>query len=344
MRSLALNTGSDYHLLDHIAPLAEFLQIPLVTTEEINYNLACRYYPQVKVQYMPDLEYRFKEIAASFDTLFECKYWRPELKLLFRELFHKEMELVFCPHGQSDKGYGAPLLAPYSIQDAVLLYGPLMLDMLKELKIPIRKYAILGNYRLAFYRKYQSFYDLAARKEVPLDRSKKTVLYAPTWKDGDGSTSFFTYAPKLINDLPQDWNLIIKLHPLLKERHPAEFYSMKLNDKKPNLFFLDAFPPIYPILSLADVYLGDASSVGYDFLSFNRPLYFLPGSGEKRLHSCGYMIDVTENIYSQMTKPPRQEILSLYLQAFAPVHSRGGKMKRVSKSLRWVATERTSMS
>ena len=42
MRCAAFNTGSDFHLLDHIAPLAAIMEMPLITVEEQNYELACR--------------------------------------------------------------------------------------------------------------------------------------------------------------------------------------------------------------------------------------------------------------------------------------------------------------
>lgn len=333
MRAAAFNTGIDFHLLDHIGPLAALLQIPLITTEELNYQLALRYYPQIEVRYIPDLEFKLGEIAAEFDTLFECKYWQPHLKTLFRQLFNKEMRLIFCPHGQSDKGYKTPLLAPYATQDAVLIYGQLMLTMLKELKVPLPKYAIVGNYRLDFYKKHRPFYDRLAAEEIPIDRSKKTLLYAPTWKDADHATSFFSYASKIIDDLPTDWNLILKLHPLLERRNPAEFYAFSsLREKKSNLFLIEEFPPVYPILSLADAYLGDASSIGYDFLSFNRPLYFLPTETSGRLHDCGHFLDLRKNIYSQMEKSPSQKKgAELYHFAFA--QKEGDVAKEILNSL-----------
>jgi teichoic acid glycerol-phosphate primase len=318
MRSAAFNTGSDFHLLDHIAPLAELLQMPLITTEELNTTLAKRYYPQVEVRYMPDLEFRLGEIATEFDTLFECKYWQPHLKTLFRQLFKKEMRLVFCPHGQSDKGYRTPLLAPYREQDMVLIYGTLMIDMLKELKIPIPEYVVVGNYRLDFYLKHRIFYDQLAFQTIPIDRSKRTLLYAPTWCDADGASSFFTNGVQVIDQLPSDWNLIIKLHPLLEQRNPAEFYSLSgIADKKSNLFLVHEFPPVYPILSMADIYLGDHSSVGYDYLSFNRPLCFLPTEAPGRLHTSGPILDLSQNIYSQLDNlNPVKDNTSLYQYAF----------------------------
>ncbi|MBX7067129.1 MAG: CDP-glycerol glycerophosphotransferase family protein [Parachlamydiales bacterium] len=313
MRSAAFNTGPDYHLLDHIAPLAELMQCPLVVTEELNYELAKKFYPQVVTHFVPDLEFRFGEIAEQFDVLYECKYWQPHLKALFKTLYNKEMRLVFCPHGQSDKGYQAPVLAPYALQDSVLVYGQLMLDMLKELGIAVPSYTVVGNYRLKFYQKYKEFYDGLAPR---IDRSKRTLLYAPTWCDLDDASSFFKKGAKVISELPDDWNLILKVHPLLKQRNPIQYELARL--EKPNLFFLDEFPPVYPILSIADVFLGDSSSVGYDFLAFEKPLYFFPSKRLGRLHSCGTMIDDAKPIYHQLEKENRyiEDQRSLYRKAF----------------------------
>jgi CDP-glycerol glycerophosphotransferase (TagB/SpsB family) len=319
MRSAAFNTGLDFHLLDHIAPLAELKRMPLITTEELNYNLACKFYPQVEIRFIPDLEFRLKEIAEEFDALYECKFWQPHLKLIFRQLFNKDMRLIFCPHGQSDKGYQTPLLAPCEWQDEVLVYGSLMIEMLNELNIRFSNHERIGNYRFNFYLKYQTFYDDLAAKEIPLDRSKPTLLYAPTWKDADGATSFFDYGDQVIRQLPTNWNLILKTHPLLQQRNPAEFHKItSLAANKPNLVLIDEFPPVYPILSMADFYLGDASSVGYDFLTHLKPLYFLPTKTPGRLHRCGTIINPNNNIYLQLekTNPFIEQQKALYRKAF----------------------------
>jgi hypothetical protein len=320
MRCAAFNTGPEFHALDHIAPLADLMNMPLIVTEARNEELARRYYPQIEVECMPDLESQLALIAERYDVLFECKYWAPHLKAIFRELYNKEMRLVFCPHGQSDKGFKAPLLAPYAWQDAVLLYGELLIQMLKDLGIwpSISQYAVVGNYRLAFYQKYRSFYDDLIEKEIHLDKKKKTLLYAPTWRDADGASSFFSQGAKVISQLPSDWNLIIKVHPLLEQRDPAHFYSIAaLADNKPNAFLIHEFPLVYPLLARSDIYLGDASSVGYDFLYFQRPLYFFPADYLGKLHGCGQTIDADQNIYLQLEKPKRYEEAQRNLYRFA---------------------------
>jgi CDP-Glycerol:Poly(glycerophosphate) glycerophosphotransferase len=320
MRFAALNSGPEFHALDHIAPLAAALQMPLITTEELNFELARRYYPQIEVRHMPDLESKFSHLAEEFETLFECKYWAPHLKSLFQELYGKKMRLVFCPHGQSDKGYAAPLLAPYAWQEFVLLYGDLQIQMLKELAIwPLPNFAVVGNYRLSFYQKHRPFYDALVEKEVPLNKKNRTLLYAPTWQDGEGGGSFFQVGPKILSELPADWNLIVKVHPLLEQRDPAHFYRMAAHlEKKANAILIHEFPLVYPLLAKADAYLGDSSSVGYDFLHFERPLYFLPTGRPARLHSTGRVIDPDKPIYAQLEASNlyRKEQRSLYKQAF----------------------------
>jgi hypothetical protein len=321
MKMAALNTGPEFHGLDHIAPLAVTLGMPLIVTEEESLSLAARLYPGLELRYMPDLDVKLSCIAEEFDALFECKYWEINLKLLFQQLYKKEMRLVFCPHGQSDKGFQAPLLAPYGFQDRVLLYGDLLIEMLKKLAIwpHISRYAVVGNYRLPYYRKHRSFYESLVEKEVPLDKAKKTLLYAPTWKDADGATSFFQYGKRLIDELPSGWNLIVKVHPLLEKRDPAHFYRVAaLVDKKPNAFLVSAFPPVYPLLARADLYLGDASSVGYDFLHFERPLYFFPTDHPGKLHTTGKTLDPDKNFYAQMDAPPNALGKKLYAHAFGP--------------------------
>ena len=333
LRCAALNTGSDIHLLDHIAPLAHLLDMPLITTDELNYSLAQKYYPQIKTRHEPDLEHKLGDLAASYDALFECKYWAPHLKLLFRQLFNKEMRLVFCPHGQSDKGYQSPLLAPYVQQDRVLLYGNLLSQMLQELKLQPPPSATIGNYRLNFYKKHRSFYDELAENEVfsKLPRGNLNLLYAPTWKDADSATSFFDWTPEILAQLPPDWNLILKLHPLLEQRDPARFYSLAARaENTPRVVLLSEFPPVYPILSRVDCYLGDASSVGYDMLPFGKPLFFTPGPS-RRLHACGEIVDSPAALFQKnLAAPFRKQQQELCAQAFASLSDAEAKKNILS--------------
>ncbi len=327
MRSAAVQTGTQFHELDHIAPLAALCGMPLLIAEEANFEMCRRFYPQTEARHVPDIESQLGFIADEFDALVECKYWTPQLKHIFKTLYKKEMRLVFCPHGQSDKGYRAPLLDPYAWQDQVLVYGELMIRMLKDLGVweKIQSYSVVGNYRLKVYEANRPFYDRLAKEAVPLSSGKKTLLYAPTWNDADGASSFFFAGGKVIEELPSDWNLILKVHPLLEQRDPSCFYRIAaLAEQKPNAFLVHEFPPVYPLLAMADAYLGDASSVGYDFLYFQRPMFFFPTKPPSRLHSCGKVLDPTKNLYAQLDEPnlcvkEQKALYGLAFEADVPV-------------------------
>ena len=66
---------------------------------------------------------------------------------------------------------------------------------------------------------------------------------------------------------------------------------------KSNVVVLPLYPLIYPLLKRIDIYLGDFSSVGYDFLYYNRPMFFFEPknrikerSYSNHLHHCGVVI------------------------------------------------------
>jgi hypothetical protein len=319
MNYAAIHSGSGLHLLDHIAPLAHVLKAPLFIEEEKILEMAQRYYPQIALHSFNPLQL---EPLLSFDVLFNCQKWQPHFQSLLRDLYQKEMRLVYCPHGQSDKQ--APYLS-YGTQDAVLVYGKLQLDMLKKLKQHPKIWSILGNYRLNFYQTHKTFYDHLAHIEIfsKLNPENPTLLYAPTWADIEQGSSFFEWAPALFDELPSSWNLLVKVHPLLEQQKPAHYYKIITQlEKKTNAVLIDYFPPIYPILSKIDAYLGDTSSIGYDCLAFDMPLFFLdvPSLKQGFLHKCGSLISDKKNIYRQIEQDKKKYSIkkqTLYKKAFS---------------------------
>ncbi len=170
-----------------------------------------------------------------------------------------------------------------------------------------------GNYRFSYYLKYRQFFDALAQDTVfsHFKNEKPILIYAPTWNDAENPTTFFTETERLIEELSPSYNLIIKPHPFLAEHHPARAYRlMALYENHPSALFLVDFPPIYPLLSRCALYLGDYSSIGYDFLIFDRPLYFIDpkNSTTSPLHSCGFKIPPKGNL-NKFIKETWQESL-----------------------------------
>lgn len=310
----AVNFSSSIHLLDHIAPLSYILDIPLYVNDDTCFDLLKLYYPQVKAELKHKLSYDY--LAKNYDTLISCNYWFLEDKFSFETLNKKDVNLIFCPHGNSDKGYinKANMLA-YTMQDMVFLYGNHMKDLLKTLNVfnKLKNHTTIGNFRLSYYKKFKDFYDQITHKTIfsKLDPNKKTILYAPTWKDKENSSSFFVVLNKLIEKIPSSYNLIIKPHPNIEEKNPVEFYKIYPTKLLPNVFWLQDFPLIYPLLNKCDIYLGDFSSIGYDFLYYQKPMFFIdPLDRDPKkdpslfLQSCGTQIKTTnlDNIFSIIEK------------------------------------------
>jgi hypothetical protein len=297
MKFLAISTGPSTHL-DHLGVLATILNIPLIVTEEKTFQLAQRFYPGLHaiLKEPGDLTLDF---LAHWDKIFQCgQFWAMELRPLIELLYRKKIEILFCPHGNSDKGHSVSALPG---QETALLYGQQMVDLYKE-KSQVKKLILTGNYRYPYYREHQAFYNELAEKEIfsKLSKSKRTLLYAPSWNDGENDSTFFTSAKRVIEELTPTFNLILKLHPFLEEEHPAETaYLLSQYEKRESLLILQEFPPIYPLLARCDAYLGDFSSIGYDFLVFDKPLFFLsPPEKSLCLHRCGMTLSSEKEIAS----------------------------------------------
>lgn len=313
-KNAAINFGPSFHLLDHIAPLAYILDIPLFVDDEDCFQKLQNFYPEVKSYFKEELSFGF--LAKNFDALFSCNYWFSEDKFAFTSLHNKNMEFIFCPHGNSDKGHvNKANMLVYTMQDKVLLYGSHMIDLLKTLNIykHLKKSKVIGNFRLNFYQKFKRFYDDLLNEQVfsKLNPKNKTILYAPTWKDYENSTSFFEIFENLIKTTSSEYNLIIKLHPNLERRHATEFYQIYENNLPSNILLIEELPLIYPLLNKCDIYLGDFSSIGYDFLYFQKPMFFLDPFGRDAkkdpslsLYKCGIQIDKKywNNIFSFIEK------------------------------------------
>ncbi len=319
MRAAAV-TNSFTHP-DHLAPLCHMMDIPLIITDPALYELSLNHYPQIETIYCDHLSFGHDFLKTNFDTLFiSGKRWTTELAHLLRG----QMRFIYCPHGNSDKTYGFKHIDPHLLHDIHLVYGPQMLRYLDQHNVleKIQKTVITGNYRYRFYKQFQRHFDDLAEREIfsQFEKNQPTILYAPTWKDSENSTSFLDHCQSMIQALPKHFNLLIKLHPLLEKYQPAHTYYILEHCKKyPNIQALLNYPAIYPILNRCCAYLGDYSSIGYDVLAFNKPMFFLHKADRKTpLDVCG--IPIGENPFDTITTIQtdayKQAQYELYQDAF----------------------------
>ncbi len=269
----AIHTGGP-HYLDHLGVLSILLNLQLLVTEEETFQAARQYYPALSVELIPLKDLTLHYMAYHFDVIFESgHYWAAELLPLFDLLFHKKMRIVYCPHGNSDKRSLHRM-----VKDISLVYGNHMVDHLRQTGESLNEYIFTGNYRFFYYLKNKNFYDFLLMQQVgrKVDQDKKAIFYAPSWSDQESSLSFLTKSERIIEEVGTFYNIIIRFHPFFNEIYPGCIEQLldKYEDTK-GVIFLNEFPCIYPILNYVDGYLGDFSSIGYDFLSFDKPLYFI---------------------------------------------------------------------
>ncbi len=326
--------------------------MPLITDDAKTAELSKLYYPQIQTIYKEPLELSVFYLAEHFDLLFvTTKSIAVHLMPAFELFANKKMRFIYCPHGNSDKGQRSHSMTPYQFQDMTLTYGPQMTDFIKSRGDDQTLNAIIptGNLRLSFYERHRKLYDALIEKEIfsRFKEKQQTLLYAPSWQDEEGSSSFFEMADPLLSTLPSSMNLLIKLHPLLNEHSPG--FSSHLFEKfkhSPNIQIIIDFPLIYPLLNRCDLYLGDFSSVGYDFLSFDRPMFFFNLDRNTKgcdLHHCGVEISEKDPFHSiekhsgdDFSKNRRE----MYLHAFGNAPDFDGireaiKRAYITTDLRW---------
>lgn len=295
--------GSEPHHLDHLAPLCALLEIPLILSDEALAEQANRFYPNLWV-ILWHAEELPEKLVNQFDTIL---YSTP--RVLFDEIFYfaqalhqKQIRTVWCPHGNSDKGKTTPFMEALQEEELLLTYGPRIESFLKE-KGVLAPTLRIGNYRFHYFKRHKKFYHgFLSRKR------KSTLLYAPTWQDREKNSSFPKIWPHLVK-APQDFFLIVKLHPNLYIQYPEEISYLE----KAGIRLIKDFPPVYPILAKTDIYLGDMSSIGYDFLNFQKPMVLL---AESELCKVGRYVpqDQYERIFDicreELKKKPNTKMLA----------------------------------
>ncbi len=242
--------------------------------------MASQFYPALDLRVLDRLEAAHL-LVNEYPVFLTCLS-RPNIEQLFffaQTVAQKRIISIWCPHGQSDKGHLSGFMKTLQDERAMLLYGPKMVEQLRDYDIleKVQGYATTGNYRYEDYLAHKTFYDQKAQEALKsLKKASRTYLYAPTWNDSEESSSFLSAYHLLIEHLPKDTNLIIKPHPnlIFQEEQLFEKIRHELLGN-PHILLLDNFPLVFPLLARCDVYIGDASSIGYDFLMFDKPMVFL---------------------------------------------------------------------
>lgn len=278
--------------LDHLAPICELLDIPVIVDTPELAEIAAQFYPGLRVRLEHDPK---SDALIDYEVVFHATRVPRSVP---REVgFPRHMRFVHCPHGWSDKVWWNKWMA---LEDVTLIYGDAQLRLFEEYGTApyLKSYVRAGNYRYRYYLEQRKRLDrlVAERVYARLDPHRATILYTPTWNDIDSSSSFFAACAPMIEQLPKHYQLIIKIHPLMDYQAQARVDQLIAScSNRHRVVCLKEFPLVFPLLSCAAIYIGDRSSVGYDYLAFRRPMFFLKTEdqrhvGVSRLDACGTAI------------------------------------------------------
>ena len=119
---------------------------------------------------------------------------------------------------------------------------------------------------------------LFKKSATPDATGKKTLLYAPTWRDDvhSGEGWWYGYTPNLDIEalekaLGNEWKLVVKLHYLVKcdrDAFPAGCIERGF------LRVADSTEDIAGLFAEADALITDYSSVMFDYALLDRPMFF----------------------------------------------------------------------
>ena len=309
--------NSSIHQLGYVTELILRLNGLLYTDSEQTFNIIKKDFPGLRVKLLPSIPEIIKSMKAN---RIRCLILQDFHYNKFKELKELGVKFVQVFHGTSDKTYN--LNSEIIYYDLVCLSGKKMLEDVQRKGLNRKKNCVItGNPKMDMV--FRKIHDRETEmKKLGLDPQLKNVLYAPTWMDGMGNSSFRKFGIKLPDYFPEEYQLTIKLHPNihLYQKKLVERLRMKIQGKK-NMLLIERNRELYdivPVLAASDLLITDVSGVSHEYIGFLRPMIFLNnrsilrffyGKDRKRIWQAGDVLtklnDLPETIRKNIEYPER---------------------------------------
>jgi CDP-glycerol:poly(glycerophosphate) glycerophosphotransferase len=210
---------------------------------------------------------------------------------------------IFHEHGTSDKRYGGAKthnVADLKLKkyDHIFLSGPKNLKRLEEIDLHFSEKKLVRIGGLRFDKYFANSYNREnefSRLKIK-DRSRKNILYAPTWRFGNGTLK--QYGLRFAEEITKEFNLIIRPH-----YHDYNFsrylkFQARLKGLQ-HIYFSNASNIIkqdtFNDFILADLMISDMSSVIYEFLITGRPMIIVKNDFSN-FHKMPKNLDIMQNV------------------------------------------------
>ncbi|MDO9576720.1 MAG: CDP-glycerol glycerophosphotransferase family protein [Candidatus Cloacimonadales bacterium] len=189
----------------------------------------------------------------------------------------KKCKTIFVGHGTGDKRYGGNANALLSY-DYLFISGDKHLVKLKDegVNIPAERLIKIGNPRFDDYVNGKIDRDKEMDRLGIKDRTKPNILYAPTWRWGNGT--FRKYVYKFAREMTSDFNLIVRPHHHDAKRIlKVKLFALSLGIK--NLYFSNPnnirSSDTMNDFMVSDLMISDTSSIVYEYLITKKPLIII---------------------------------------------------------------------
>lgn len=257
--------GTELHYAPHVLPLIEETGGLLITLNKRTFQYIKNSKKNFEILYYKSLEdFRKSFHDLSIDILVHAGFSYKFFKR-FPELKHVQ---VF--HDIADKPYR--FKKSLRFYDLIIVPGPKgKEDIVKKMLADHEKIVITGYPKIDTFL-HSNFDCTDFKKELGLNISKKTVLYAPTWFRWNFS-SFSKYIVSILRNL-KDFNVIVKPHLNILRYRPWEIFKAYIMKRK-NCFIYPRSVNILPFMAVSDIMLTDISTVSKEYLTFDKPLIFL---------------------------------------------------------------------
>jgi hypothetical protein len=226
---------------------------------------------------------------------------------------------IFHEHGTSDKRYeggasvGGRKLAAY---DYIFLSGPKNRERLRDtdLDLPAERLVEIGALRFDDWCHGHFSRDAALDTLGVTDRERPTILYAPTWRFGNGTLR--RYLDRFIEQLTPRYNLIVRPHYHDRRWGASRYRWARLRGVK-HLYFSRpedlAQHDTYAAFAASDLLLSDLSSVIYEYLVTTKPMIAIRTDFEAR-HQMPTAMDALQHV---PLYDGTQDLVALIEQALA---------------------------
>ncbi|WP_323702518.1 CDP-glycerol glycerophosphotransferase family protein [Mammaliicoccus sp. Dog046] len=121
------------------------------------------------------------------------------------------------------------------------------------------------------------------------NKNKKFILFCPTWRKEKREVLSKINLIILLENLPDDYEIIVKLHP--NEAHLRTAYTQL--DPRIHCFY-NEFVDIQELYLISDAMITDYSSTIFDFAHLNKPIFLLQEDTKAYEASIGFYFDIFE--------------------------------------------------